>query len=739
MSSEANFTSRITLEQELLRTAEHLETLLKIETGILRAESPRAVADVALEHLDRIIPCTASSVTLFQSSHTEAVVLAGRNTGVDPDLVTPAAPEQVKARKRGEALIIGDTAALLEPSAGMKLVTKMGGRSLLSIPMLAQGELIGNLTLIDTMPDTFTEKDVQITQQVGNSVAIAIHNAQLLEKEKKTRREAETLREVAASFSASLSQKSLLDLILSRLERVLPFESATIFLLEGDTRLTLAAHRGRDLEAPPYFALTDVMPPNITKALVSLQPLIIPDTELDPDWVDYPGGEFILCWLGVPLFTKENLIGLLMLDKNESNFYTDNDAVLALAFANQAAIAIENTQLYDEVRQYTEVLETRVRERTRELGALYEVTAIISQHQELEDTLDRVLSVISRALTCNIVAIQSIDEGGSTLSLLAHKGFSSSMVAYMQELSLNQLPIIRKILEQGEALIYSISQTDADLTDVPLPKLITFGVGTPIRVNEKDIGILGIASAQEEPPTEEDLALLTSIADHVGVAIENSRLRQQSKQLAVLEERERLARDLHDSATQSLFTLTLFAAAAREHLNCGELESINQQLIDLQETAVQTHKEMRLLLYELRPALLEEKGLEKALQQRMQLVEFRGGIRGQIEAHLAQKLPFSIEEVLFQVASEALNNTLKHSSADMVKIAISSDEVHVNMRIEDNGQGFSSHDENFSPGMGIDNMRRSVQQMGGTLRYEQQTDRGTIMVTYIPLENRDIT
>jgi signal transduction histidine kinase len=163
------------------------------------------------------------------------------------------------------------------------------------------------------------------------------------------------------------------------------------------------------------------------------------------------------------------------------------------------------------------------------------------------------------------------------------------------------------------------------------------------------------------------------------------------------------------------------------------LESVQKQLIELEETAVQTHREMRLLLHELRPTNLQEKGLEEALRQRLQMVEFRSGIRGQISAILPIKLPFSVEEVLFQVANEALNNTLKHSQADMVLINIAADGSHVNMRIRDNGRGFSTDGTDFSAGMGLDIMRQRVEEMGGTFHHESQPDAGTTVVAHIPL------
>ncbi len=865
MPSAIAKTSPIKTEPEHLYTAEILETLLKIESGILRADSPRSIAEIALEHLERIIPSSMSTIMLFRSSYEEVVMLAGRQTRRKPGDTMPAAPTEVEARKRGEAQVIGDIAALSQKTIGLNSVLDLGGRSLLSVPLIVQGELLGTLTLIDASPNVYSEHHVQIARQVGNSVAVAIHNAHLLAKEIKARREAETLRKAAAFLNTSLDQDKLLDKILAQLELVLPFDRATIFLHHEDGGLAIANHRGRDLHMPELFPMIEEIPANILKIIAEKQPLIIPDTRSDPNWVVFPGGEFIHCWMGVPLLTKDSFIGMLMLDKQETYFYSEQDASLAMAFANHAAVAIENARLlekernarreaetlrevagsmnasleqedflslvldllkrvltydfatilllendslipvaiqgitvprkeinskpeqlppnlvrlsidhqpqiirdvreepewvtypgtefirswigvpllvkkefigllmlayakpdfykdhdaavalafanhaatsienarlYREIRQYTAVLETRVAERTRELDALYKITAVMSQHLDLKATLDKIVAEISEALEIKTVSIQVIDQPHQILRLAAYKFLTPMMLDYLRERPITD-PLVERILKRREATLYLDPSSEPELADMPVSKSSSYGVVSPIRAKGKNLGILAVAYYQEGEPTREDLALLTSIADHIGVAIENAHLRQQSEQLAVMQERERLARDLHDSATQSLFTLTLFAAAAREHLNNEQTESAAKQLVELEETAIQTHRDMRLLIYELRPTVLQEKGLEESLRQRIQMVELRSGIRGQVTVSLSVEIPFSIEQVLFHVANEALNNTLKHSGADTVMINIMSDDTQVTMRIKDNGQGFAMDNPDFTAGFGL--------------------------------------
>ncbi len=897
MPSAIANTSPIKTEPEHRYTAEILETLLKIVSGILRADSPQAIAEIALEHMENIIPSSMSTIMLFHASYEEVVMLAGRHTQRKPGDTLPASRVEVEARKRGEAQVIGDIAALPQKTIGLNSVLAIGGRSLLSVPLLAQGDLIGTLSLIHTRPNVYSEQDVQIARQVGNSVAVAIYNARLLAKEIKARREAETLREAAAFLNTSLDQEKLLDQILAQLERVLPFDRATIFLQNEEGGFAIANHRGRELQLPELFPMIEKIPVNILKIIDDRLPIIIPDTRSDPNWVVFPGGEFIHCWMGVPLVTKDSFVGLLMLDKQETyfyseqdaslalafanhaavaienatlldkernarkeaetlrevagsmnanleqqdllsliltllmrvlsyhsatillfengslvpvaqhgfsvpineiipkleqlppnlirlshdhqpqiipdtrkdpewitypgteyirswigvpllvreefigllmldyaepNYYQDHDAAVALAFANHAAAAIENARLYHEIRQYAAILEKSVAERTRELRALYKITAIMSQHLELKPTLDEIVAVVSETLGIKAVSIQIIDQSRSILVLAAYRHLAPLMIETLHEMPLSD-PVIERILKRREATLYVDPSSAPELAAMPVSEFTTYSVVSPIRVKGKNLGILAVVYHQAKEPTPEDLALLTSIADHVGVAIENARLRQQSKEIAVLQERERLARDLHDSATQSLFSLTLFAAAAREYLHNKQLESVEKQLGELEETAVQTHRDMRLLLYELQPTILEEKGLEESLRQRIQMVELRSGIRGQVTAKLSANIPSSIEQVLFHVANEALNNILKHSGANSVTISIMTDETQAKMMINDNGQGFALDDASFTAGFGLEGMRRRVEELGGTFHQGSRPNSGTTLMIQIPL------
>ena len=230
------------------------------------------------------------------------------------------------------------------------------------------------------------------------------------------------------------------------------------------------------------------------------------------------------------------------------------------------------------------------------------------------------------------------------------------------------------------------------------------------------------------------MALLASIADEVALAVDNARLYAHAEQLAVMEERSRLARELHDSVTQLLYSLTLFAEAGQRMNKAGDHERTEQFLARVNETARQAHKEMRLLIYEMRPPTVEKEGLVGALQHRLDAVEKRSGLETQLQVEGEIELPALLEDGLFRVAVEALNNALKHAAATQVSVQIQACIHSVKLQVVDNGNGFDVDGVNNAGGSGLPNMRERVRKMGGSFEIISKPGAGTRVAVEIEKE-----
>jgi len=200
----------------------------------------------------------------------------------------------------------------------------------------------------------------------------------------------------------------------------------------------------------------------------------------------------------------------------------------------------------------------------------------------------------------------------------------------------------------------------------------------------------------------------------------------QAEELATAKERNRLARELHDSVAQTLYGLTLQAEAAARELKKGQTDKAAEQLREIRDSAQQSLQETRLLIFELRPPILEREGLVAALRNRLESVESRSGLKVQTQLQELNQLPAEVESGLYGISNEALNNILKHARATSIKIALKKETDKTILEIQDNGIGF---DMDVTPGgMGLQGMKERAEQFGGELRITSGTNGTTIRV-----------
>ena len=199
----------------------------------------------------------------------------------------------------------------------------------------------------------------------------------------------------------------------------------------------------------------------------------------------------------------------------------------------------------------------------------------------------------------------------------------------------------------------------------------------------------------------------------------------QTEELAIAKERNRLARELHDSVAQTLYGLTLQSEAATRKLAAGQTQAAGDYMRDIRQSALQTLQETRLLIFELRPPILENEGLAAALRARLEAVEARSGLETLIQVADIGRLPPQIEVGLYRIAQEALNNALKHAQASQISISLSQDKGKTILEVTDNGLGFDPSVVGTQGGMGLRGMRERAEQLGAKLSVESATKAGT--------------
>ena len=370
-------------------------------------------------------------------------------------------------------------------------------------------------------------------------------------------------------------------------------------------------------------------------------------------------------------------------------------------------------------------LERKVADRTKELATLNAVSVVVSRSLNLCEVLRDALS--------KTLQLSGLERGGiylrnardGTLLLEAHQGLSPDVVDDVRDRKIGE-GFSGYVAASGEPLVVSDISSDLRLSRIAFAE----GMGgslacVPISSRGVVLGALFVVSGDTREFTSQDIQLLSSIGHQIGVAVENARLYQQAQQLAVVEERNRLARDLHDSVTQAMYSATLYSEAATRLLLAGQTAEAAEHLRDLRATTQQALREMRSLIFELRPSVLEKEGLVSALQARLESVEGRAGLAADFQIEGTAHLPVDVESGLYGIAQEALNNVLKHSGAQAVRLRLRMGEGSVILEITDDGNGFEADRGRECGGLGLRGMEERAAAMGGRLTVSSTPGQGT--------------
>ena len=397
-----------------------------------------------------------------------------------------------------------------------------------------------------------------------------------------------------------------------------------------------------------------------------------------------------------------------------------NDMVRSLQtlHADSRREIAERQRVEAEMRASNVKLERRVVDQTRELSALYQVSAVASRALSLDRLLDESLAQVLVALRGDGGLIYLLDKDEMPpLRLAAQRGIPPDVLAQVD-------PWLATVVKQREPLLISDMVADPRArASIGQAKPLTF-LMAPLQTGGRVLGVLGLARRPEQGFNQREMTLLASIADQVGAAVESDRLRQLAQQATVLEERQRLARDLHDSVTQFLYGLVTLTEAGQAQLEVEAWSAIDGTLSHIGKAARQALKEMRLFIHQLRPPVLEQEGLAVALHQRLAAVEGRADVQARLLADETIRLPLPVEVALYQIAQEALNNALKHADAASVTVHLGREGEQVVLEIRDDGRGFDLQ-EIDSDGMGLANMRERAEQGGGVLRVVSLPGGGT--------------
>lgn len=435
----------------------------------------------------------------------------------------------------------------------------------------------------------------------------------------------------------------------------------------------------------------------------------------------------ILSLFIVPIKTAQSTIGILMLSFRRVEEFSDKKRLLLQAIAEASGNTLHRFMV-------TEQLNNVIDSRDQELQVLYDLMAIASETTEIQDLLEKSLKRILQAASCNMGIIHLIDPADNQLKRVAEEQLSEGLLNYLIVSGVYK-DLWEKVFETNSMSVINRLPDHRPFPEMAeLQRLFYTYYGVPIHVKGQTIGVLSIFWNLDGPCSPMIPQLINSIADELGWAVESVRLRQQARDTVILEERQHLANNLHDSISQSLYTLVVLADVSGKLLQIKDFSGLRQQLKDIGQMALQAVKEMRLMLYEFRPSLLEKEGLSRAIEERLNAVECRAGIQATLEIGEDLDLSPEMEQEIYRITTEALNNSLRHSGAIHISVSIDKAEYILRLNVKDDGCGFDLADNNATGGVGLTSMHDRANALKGKLFIDTAPGKGTSIILEAPLK-----
>jgi signal transduction histidine kinase len=372
------------------------------------------------------------------------------------------------------------------------------------------------------------------------------------------------------------------------------------------------------------------------------------------------------------------------------------------------------------------------------LDELYQVSqAVLSVTRQM--SVRDVLQVIvrsARSLVGARYAALGVPDQGDSFAEFVVDGISGAEWAAIGPLP-RQHGMLAVLLNQGKPERLPDIRKDPRFEGWPAahPKMSHF-LGVPVRDGDQVLGIIFAANkvsaaAEKSGFTERDEEILSLFAAHAAIALTNARLYERSRELSVMEERSRLARDLHDAVTQKLFSIRAHARAAavlaaREPV---DTRRVRDEIEVVGELGAEAHAELRAIIDGLAPPDLEAAGLAESVRRYAVLAGRAHGVPVAFSASCLPPLSDRAETALYRVAQEALNNALRHAGASGVKVSLAKTPRQVVLEVSDDGHGFAP--DTPSGGLGLASMRERAASAGGKLAI-RSTPRGTTVRMTVP-------
>ena len=436
------------------------------------------------------------------------------------------------------------------------------------------------------------------------------------------------------------------------------------------------------------------------------------------------GFRYLAC---VPLKLGERVLGVMALACRDNNPPLSRDNGLLAALGHSIGVVLDNAHLFQETKR-----------RERESDALRRIGTEVSSLLDVDRVTDLVVARTQELFHSQLAALALLDDAGQASQWKVFSGSGGGLKQMKLEAG-RSLPSHLATLSQPTG--FDPGDGWAEASSLLAGEEMLSGIVAPLKTSERTIGVILVADRHGTDLGEEQVKVLASLANQVSVAITNARLYEQAQHVAVLEERDRIAREMHDSLAQVLGYLTLKANTAKDLLASNSLVRAQQELQDMHNVAEEAYVDVREAILGLRDSIAPSLGLTGTLSEYLQ----KFGRQNKISARMVvghgmtPRLAPAVEVQLVRVIQEALANVRKHARARNAWVRFEQDEQWAMVTIEDDGCGFDLATVQVRQGQrfGIATMRERVEGVGGSLEIDTTAGRGTKVIVRLPTSSEE--
>lgn len=729
----------------LQRNSKLLTTLLDVSNLVSSTMELRPLLEAILDKLRTIIEY--KNAKIFITDGSKAKVIAHRSAiskGMEDNFPLPFGDWLANEKK---PVVIDDL--LSDDEFAVRFRNDMGAfmdtvyrdvRCWMSLPMIYKDNVIGIMTLDHGEPGYYRTYHTELGKAFAIQAAIEYENAKLFNEIAKRADETKTLLSIQQAITSRLELDSVLRLIAGEARRLTNSNSTAVYLVdENAEELELAVLSGVNHNGLAGMRIP-IRGSAAGESLLLHESMIFDRERLEntPEYTLAEITEMHTC-LYVPLFAGSRPVGVIAaFSKVEGEFNSEDERIFSM-FAPSAVIGIENARLYQEEKR--ELQENEQRRHVAE--GLREILRALNSNRSLDDILEFIVKEAARLLHTDSAALFRLTGDRKTLLLEASCGLPHYVVNETRVSSDDGI-LGKAFIERRPIVRYDISEIDPLYKGNPIQNThlkwlhdnCSGIMAVPLICKDEVYGGIALYFRKEEKQhnrilTKEEIGLAMTFADQAALAIDNTRLRKQAEDTAVAAERNRLARDLHDAVTQTLFSSSLIAEVLPKIWDRNREEGM-KRLEELRQMTRGALAEMRTLLFELRPATLVEAPLGDLLRQLSEAVTGRVRIPVSLSVKGSAKLPPEVKIVFYRITQEALNNIAKHSGASKAFIELLANEdeqlgvIVANLRITDDGKGFDPGNVT-SEHFGIGIMRERAETAGAKLKVESEPGSGTVI------------